>query len=152
VKRIIATLDEQHSQTIYLPFYVNFTPFLRLLPSFLRDFAQWVSPFLSTLDLSLTACSLLMQIMLWMVSSKFLAAGKMKAPPLIYLIVPRAIRTQNPLWDVILYRYYFSLTCLCERIMLSLAVPHGTNPECRCMPFCDWKNHTRYIRRVMSVR
>ncbi|KAH9977708.1 retinal short-chain dehydrogenase/reductase [Lactifluus volemus] len=43
VKKIIATLDEQHSQTIYLPFYANFMPFLRFLPSFLRDFAQWLT-------------------------------------------------------------------------------------------------------------
>ncbi|KAI0254760.1 retinal short-chain dehydrogenase/reductase [Lactifluus subvellereus] len=57
VKRIIATLDEQHSQTIYLPFYANFTPLLRLLPSFLRDFAQWVSPLYSTSDLPLTTCN-----------------------------------------------------------------------------------------------
>lgn len=41
-KAVIAALDEQHSRTIYLPFYVNFVPVLRLLPSFLRDFAQWV--------------------------------------------------------------------------------------------------------------
>ncbi|KAI0005082.1 retinal short-chain dehydrogenase/reductase [Russula compacta] len=41
VKKIIAALDGQHSQTVYLPFYANFTPILRLLPSFLRDFAQW---------------------------------------------------------------------------------------------------------------
>ena len=41
-KAVIAALDEQHSQTIYLPFYANFVPFLPLLPSFLRDFAQWV--------------------------------------------------------------------------------------------------------------
>jgi len=41
VKAIIAALDEQHSRTIYLPFFANFTPLLRLLPSFLRDFAQW---------------------------------------------------------------------------------------------------------------
>ncbi|KAF8484693.1 retinal short-chain dehydrogenase/reductase [Russula ochroleuca] len=43
VKAIIATLDEQHSQTIYLPFIANLAPLLRLLPSFLRDFAQWYS-------------------------------------------------------------------------------------------------------------
>ncbi|KAI9513327.1 retinal short-chain dehydrogenase/reductase [Russula earlei] len=43
VKRIITALDEQHSQTIYLPFYVNFAPLLRLLPSFLRDFVQWLT-------------------------------------------------------------------------------------------------------------
>lgn len=42
-KAVIAALDEQHSQTIYLPFYANFVPFLPLLPSFLRDFAQWIS-------------------------------------------------------------------------------------------------------------
>lgn len=41
VKAIIRALDEQHSQTIYLPFFGNFTPLLRLFPSFLRDFAQW---------------------------------------------------------------------------------------------------------------
>jgi len=41
VKAIITAMDEQHSRTIYLPFYANFTPVLRLLPSFLRDFAQW---------------------------------------------------------------------------------------------------------------
>jgi hypothetical protein len=43
VKRIIAALDEQHSQTILLPFLANFTPYVDHLPSFLRDFAQWVS-------------------------------------------------------------------------------------------------------------
>ncbi|KAJ3479327.1 hypothetical protein NLI96_g9138 [Meripilus lineatus] len=42
-KHIIAALDDQHSQVIYAPFYVNFTPLLRLMPSFARDFAQWVS-------------------------------------------------------------------------------------------------------------
>lgn len=41
VKRIIAALDEQHSQQIFLPFYANFAPYLNHLPSFLRDFAQW---------------------------------------------------------------------------------------------------------------
>jgi len=41
VKAIVAALDEQHSQTIYLPFFANFTPLLRVFPSFLRDFAQW---------------------------------------------------------------------------------------------------------------
>jgi NAD(P)-dependent dehydrogenase (short-subunit alcohol dehydrogenase family) len=41
VKSVIRALDEQHSQTIYLPFFANFTPLLRLFPSFLRDFAQW---------------------------------------------------------------------------------------------------------------
>jgi len=41
VKAVIRALDEQHSQTIYLPFFANFTPLLCLFPSFLRDFAQW---------------------------------------------------------------------------------------------------------------
>ncbi|KIK04704.1 hypothetical protein K443DRAFT_675718 [Laccaria amethystina LaAM-08-1] len=43
VKRIIAALDEQHSQTIFLPFFANFTPYVDHLPSFLRDFVQWLS-------------------------------------------------------------------------------------------------------------
>lgn len=43
VKRVIAALDEQHSQTIMVPFYVLITPYLRHLPSFMRDFAQWAS-------------------------------------------------------------------------------------------------------------
>jgi len=43
VKRIIAALDERHSQTIFLPFYTNFVPFFHCLPSFLRDFIQYVS-------------------------------------------------------------------------------------------------------------
>ncbi|KAF8204739.1 hypothetical protein BJ912DRAFT_1018041 [Pholiota molesta] len=43
VKRIIAALDDQHSQTVLLPFFVHFIPFTRQMPSFLRDFAQWVS-------------------------------------------------------------------------------------------------------------
>jgi len=43
VKRIIAALDEQYSMTIMLPFYANFVPFLRLLPSFLRDFFVWIA-------------------------------------------------------------------------------------------------------------
>lgn len=42
-KAVIAALDEQHSRTIYLPFYANFVPYLSILPSFLRDFGQWVS-------------------------------------------------------------------------------------------------------------
>ena len=42
-KAVIAALDEQHSRTIYLPFYANFVPLLPLLPSFLRDLSQWVS-------------------------------------------------------------------------------------------------------------
>jgi len=43
VKRIIAALDDQHSQTIFLPFYTNFIPIVGLLPSFLRDLVQWMS-------------------------------------------------------------------------------------------------------------
>ncbi|KAG5648850.1 hypothetical protein DXG03_000199 [Asterophora parasitica] len=43
VKRIIAALDDQHSQQISIPFYTNFVPFLPHLPSFMRDFAQWVA-------------------------------------------------------------------------------------------------------------
>ena len=42
VKKIIAALDDQHSQTILLPFYTNFIPYIGHLPSFLRDFVQWV--------------------------------------------------------------------------------------------------------------
>ncbi|KAI0089079.1 retinal short-chain dehydrogenase/reductase [Irpex rosettiformis] len=42
-KSVIAALDDQHSRTIYLPFYANFAPFLPLMPSFIRDFGQWVS-------------------------------------------------------------------------------------------------------------
>ncbi|THV08287.1 retinal short-chain dehydrogenase/reductase [Dendrothele bispora CBS 962.96] len=43
VKNIIQALDDQHSQTIYLPFYVNAQPYIQHLPSFLRDFAQWMT-------------------------------------------------------------------------------------------------------------
>jgi len=43
VKRIIAALDDQHSQTVLLPFYTNFIPYIGHLPSFLRDLVQWVS-------------------------------------------------------------------------------------------------------------
>jgi len=42
-KAVIQAMDEQHSQVIYLPFYANFVPYLRVLPSYLRDFAQWLS-------------------------------------------------------------------------------------------------------------
>jgi hypothetical protein len=42
VKAIITALDEQHSKTIYLPFYTHFAGALALVPSFVRDFAQWV--------------------------------------------------------------------------------------------------------------
>jgi len=43
VKKIITALDDRHSQTILLPFYTNFIPYIGHLPSFLRDFVQWVS-------------------------------------------------------------------------------------------------------------
>jgi hypothetical protein len=43
VKKIIAALDDQHSQIILLPFYANFIPYIGHLPSFLRDWVQWVS-------------------------------------------------------------------------------------------------------------
>ncbi|TFK68195.1 retinal short-chain dehydrogenase/reductase [Pluteus cervinus] len=42
VKRIIEAMDEQHSRTIILPFYCQLAPFLRLMPSFIRDFFQWL--------------------------------------------------------------------------------------------------------------
>jgi hypothetical protein len=42
VKTIITILDEQHSRTVLLPFFTNFAPFLKILPSFLRDLVQWV--------------------------------------------------------------------------------------------------------------
>lgn len=47
VKAIIAALDEQHSRTIYLPFYAHFTCLLALMPSFIRDAAQKVRDFIS---------------------------------------------------------------------------------------------------------
>jgi hypothetical protein len=43
VKAIIVALDEQHSMDIYTPFYTHFVPYVRILPSFGRDFFQWVS-------------------------------------------------------------------------------------------------------------
>jgi len=43
VKQIIAALDDQHSQSILLPFYTNFIPYIRHLPSFLHDLVQWIS-------------------------------------------------------------------------------------------------------------
>ena len=42
-KAVIAALDDRQSRTVYLPFYANFVPLLPILPSYLRDFAQWVS-------------------------------------------------------------------------------------------------------------
>ncbi|KAG8957666.1 hypothetical protein FRC03_009923, partial [Tulasnella sp. 419] len=43
VKRIIAALDEQESREILMPFYTNFVKFASLLPSFGRDFLQWLA-------------------------------------------------------------------------------------------------------------
>lgn len=43
VKKIIASLDDRHSKTIYLPFYATFSPLSSLAPSFVRDLMQWVS-------------------------------------------------------------------------------------------------------------
>lgn len=48
VKKVISALNDQHSQTVMLPFYVNFMPLLQHLPSFLRDLCQWVSRVLLT--------------------------------------------------------------------------------------------------------
>ncbi|KAI0750965.1 retinal short-chain dehydrogenase/reductase [Daedaleopsis nitida] len=42
-KAIIAALDEQHSRVLYMPFYAHFVPLLHVFPSYLRDFAQWVT-------------------------------------------------------------------------------------------------------------
>jgi len=43
VKRIIQALDDQHSRTIFMPLYVNLMPFRPIFPSYLKDFAQWVT-------------------------------------------------------------------------------------------------------------
>jgi len=43
VKSIIAALDVDESQTIYMPFYGNFIGVVRLFPSWARDFIQWIS-------------------------------------------------------------------------------------------------------------
>ncbi|KAF4575144.1 hypothetical protein EYR36_006500 [Pleurotus pulmonarius] len=43
VKSIIAAMDEQHSQTLMMPFYTQFAPYMPILPSFLRDLFQWLS-------------------------------------------------------------------------------------------------------------
>jgi len=43
VKSIIAALDENESRTILLPFFTNFVGVVRLLPSWVRDFFQWIS-------------------------------------------------------------------------------------------------------------
>jgi len=43
VKKIIASLDDRHSKTIYLPLYANLSPLSSLAPSFFRDLMQGVS-------------------------------------------------------------------------------------------------------------
>ncbi|GAW06206.1 retinal short-chain dehydrogenase reductase [Lentinula edodes] len=43
VKSIIQALDDQHSKTIMLPLYSHLMPYRQHLPSYLKDFAQWVS-------------------------------------------------------------------------------------------------------------
>jgi len=43
VKHIIRAIDNQYSTTIRMPFYANLTPVVRMLPSYLRDLAQWFS-------------------------------------------------------------------------------------------------------------
>ncbi|KAJ8503171.1 hypothetical protein ONZ45_g11094 [Pleurotus djamor] len=43
VKAVIAALDEQHSRTLMLPFYTQFAPYMKIAPSFVRDFFQWLS-------------------------------------------------------------------------------------------------------------
>ncbi|CAK5275369.1 unnamed protein product [Mycena citricolor] len=43
VKKVIQALDDTHSQSIYLPFYVNFVPTLQLLPEFVGNLADWLT-------------------------------------------------------------------------------------------------------------
>ena len=43
VKNVIASLDDRHSKTIYLPFYATLSPLSSLAPSFVRDLMQRVS-------------------------------------------------------------------------------------------------------------
>jgi short-subunit dehydrogenase len=42
VKKIIASLDDRHSKTIYLPVYATLSPLSSLAPSFVRDLMQWI--------------------------------------------------------------------------------------------------------------
>jgi len=42
-KAIIAAMDEQESQMVFLPFYTHFVRWTTILPSYLRDLFQWVS-------------------------------------------------------------------------------------------------------------
>ena len=81
VKRIIAALDDQHSQTVLLPFYTNFIPYTRHLPSFLRDLVQWVRDHkISTMLLvfRISFCRSQAQIMRWGDLSKLQAVAQMK--------------------------------------------------------------------------
>ena len=41
-KAVIAALDEQESRIIYLPVYTHFVRWVGILPSYGRDFFQWV--------------------------------------------------------------------------------------------------------------
>ncbi|KAL9713142.1 hypothetical protein Ac2012v2_004383 [Leucoagaricus gongylophorus] len=43
VKPIIAALDSQLSQTIMIPFYTQLGPYMNLMPSFVFDFAQYIT-------------------------------------------------------------------------------------------------------------
>jgi hypothetical protein len=43
VKAVIAALDRHESRDIYIPFFVNATVVIQLLPTWGRDFFQWVS-------------------------------------------------------------------------------------------------------------
>jgi len=43
VKAIIAAIDEQESRTIFMPFYTNFVRLTGIMPSWARDFCQWIS-------------------------------------------------------------------------------------------------------------
>lgn len=51
VKRIIAALDLHQSQNIMMPWYTNSALFMRLLPTWARDFMQWVRFLRSKLQL-----------------------------------------------------------------------------------------------------
>jgi short-subunit dehydrogenase len=42
-KAVIRALDNQHSETIHMPFYSHFAFTMRGMPSFARDFCQWIS-------------------------------------------------------------------------------------------------------------
>lgn len=41
-KAVITAIDEQESKMIFLPFYTHFVRWIVILPSYLRDFFQWV--------------------------------------------------------------------------------------------------------------